>query len=130
MDDYKLNAYFRLIIVQKMLLTGGLVILRKFGNTNFNSNYILWHVSGSGSLFNPFDSYAAGLLNDITAVTETVVYLSALSRRLESSPSETEEGQEDVVGIFMVVVLQIAFAFSLLLLVYRCMTTQTQLKLM
>ena len=117
MDDYKPHAYFweTLVIVQKMLLTGGLVVFYERLVIQISIAIIF---SGMyqvlSSLYNPFDSYAAGLLNDITAVTETVVYLSALSRRaMESSPSETEEGQEDVVGIFMVVVLQVAFAFSI-----------------
>jgi hypothetical protein len=117
MGDYKPNAFFweTLIIVQKMLLTGGLVIFYEYITIQISLAIIF---SGMyqvlSSKYNPFDSYAAGLLNDVTAITETIVYLSALTRRaMETSPSQFEDGQEDAVGIFIVIVLQTAFAFSL-----------------
>jgi len=117
MGDYKPNAYFweTLIIVQKMLLTGGLVMFYEQITIQISLAIIF---SGMyqvlSALYDPFDCYAAGLLNTITAVTETVVYLSALARRaMETTPSKEESGQEDAVGLFIVIVLQVAFAFSL-----------------
>lgn len=117
MGDYKPNAFFweTLIIVQKMLLTGGLVIFYENLTIQISLAIIF---SGMyqvlSSVYNPFDSYAAGLLNDVTAITETIVYLSALTRRaMETSPSQFEDGQEDAVGIFIVIVLQVAFVFAI-----------------
>ena len=116
MGDYKPYAFFweTVIIMQKMLLTGFLVLFYERLVIQISLAIVLsagYQIISS--LYSPYDSSAAGMLNDITAGAETMVYLSAIARRaVESTPSENESGKGGVIDIFIVAVLQITFVGS------------------
>eukprot|EP00945_MAST-04E_sp_MAST-4E-sp1_P005390 g5390.t1 len=118
MDDYKPYAFFweTVIIVQKMMLTGFLVLF--YDRLVIQISLAIVLSAGYqiiSSLYSPYDTYAAGMLNDITAAAETMVYLSAIARRaVESTPSENEAGKGDVIGVFIIAVLQLTFVGSVI----------------
>ena len=118
MGDYKPYAFFweTVIIVQKMMLTGFLVLF--YDRLVIQISLAIVLSAGYqiiSSLYSPYDSYAAGMLNDITAAAETMVYLSAIARRaVESTPSENEAGKGDIIGVFIIAVLQLTFVGSVI----------------